>query len=454
MSRGSRLLDATRVRGAERKGHQTMTSANATSGDGYSCTSAPLLSFAVLLVGDSSPRGFNAHMEALMNNVIGPLSPDVYAVTDALSSDEAAIRNTTVAKTLPSILGDSLKAMGLLSGVSDALLTELRVAHPHTDFAAVPLPNASLHGVRQPTHGQGIFQWYRLRECWRLLEDGERRLRSSRPYGIAIRLRIDWTPLSPWFPCSPDILGAETTPWAIHTAADQAFWGPRDAMAVAAGTWDAFLTHFLTSAGACANPMQRPLHVGAMLDSLRGLPYPGALRGTWFFYVKLMTLPWVSVGNASIRELSSRRVSRKKVPDDEHDWEHQWGGTPRHAVPYSEYGQAALVIESLRAVQRAGYDYIGTDTPEGLRRHRGILALRTDYSHGKFVSEIAFPTWMIANNITLCDLGAGTTRVLWKGVAKGRMSVSCPTPSRRPVAVSRGSLRVSGGSGSACLPLD
>ena len=410
------------------------------------CTSVPPLSFAVLLSGDSSPLGFRKHAEALMNNVVGPLSPDMYAVTDAASATVESLQNSTLAWQLPSILGASLKTLGLLKGATSELLAELRVAHPLTVFSAITPPNASLHGVRQPTHGQGIFQWFRLRECWRLLEDGERQLRGSRPYDIVIRLRIDWTPLSPWWPCSPDIVSAAAMPFALHTAADMAFWGPRDAMAVAAGTWDAFLTHFLPSAGACANPMRRPLHVGAMLDSLRGLPVPGTKKGSWFFYAKLMTLPWLTIGNRS-SSASARATPEQPSRDDEHDWDHQWGG-PNTTLSRSHFGQATRVIESLRAVQRAGYDYIGTETPDGLMRHRGPLALHTDYSHGKFLSEIAWPTWMIANNISLCDLGAGTTRVLWKGASKGRMSVSCPKPSPRPTTRPG----ISGGSALACRP--
>lgn len=413
------------------------------------CAAQPLLDVALLLVGDSQPVAFQMHVQALLDNVVGPLSPDVYAVTDAGGSTD--LQNITVARALPMLLGARLHALGLLYGVSEELLAELRANHPSTVFSAVPPPNASLHGVRQPTHGKGIFQWYRLRECWRLLEEGERRRKRSRQYELVFRLRFDWTPLDPWWPCLPDISLATTTPWAMHLAADHAFWGPRNTLAIAADTWDAFLTHFLGSAGVCANPMHRPLHVGAMLDSLRGMPVWGTSKATWFFYIKIMTLPWLTVGNESVTKKRFGDRSTSQQWDTEHDWEYEWGTQP-NATRLTDYHQAAPVIDSLRAVQRAGWDYIGTDDPEGLRRHRGVLALHSDYRSGTFASEMSFLVWMIANNITLCDVGAGTTRVLWKGRSKGRASNSCPSPSPRPPArlVQDGMLAGPGGTAQVC----
>ena len=92
------------------------------------CASAPPLDVALLLVGDCRPAAFKRHAQALLDNVVGPLSPDVYAVTDAGGSTD--LQNTTVAWALPMLMGVRLQALGLLYGVSEELLAGLRPSDP------------------------------------------------------------------------------------------------------------------------------------------------------------------------------------------------------------------------------------------------------------------------------------------------------------------------------------
>lgn len=60
-------------------------------------------------------------------------------------------------------------------------------------------------------------------------------------------------------------------------------------------------------------------------------------------------------------------------------------------------------------------------------RSRSILWLEgpIDSAVGTFVAERDFLVWMLYNNVSICDLGAETTGLLYKGEKHQRLSLPC-----------------------------
>ena len=81
------------------------------------------------------------------------------------------------------------------------------------------------------------------------------------------------------------------------------------------------------------------------------------------------------------------------------------------------------MISNVRAAASAGWDVLDPLSPsKGQPQLTHLRAGRFDYVHGIFVSEKDFAGWMLAHNIVLCDLGAGTHELLWKGERRLRQS--------------------------------
>lgn len=387
---------------------------------------------ALILIGGNRVTSFDKHARALVNNVVNPIKPDIFALTDA--GGAAVFGKLSLASSLPLILGDRLRVIGLMNA-SEEVLNQLRGEYPATNVTAVPPPTAKEGASLQSgtcklssRFDLTCMQWYRLRECWKLLEAGETRREGQRRYQIVFKLRFDWTPLgAPW--CRSAIAHAANTPSAIYASTDHAFWGAREAMAVTANTFDAIRTHFASgTSGHCADPLHRPLYIGAMLDSLRGMHAEATNRRTWILHNKLLALPWVQL-------LSNRsKVSRREDDDGGANRDFVFEANANVTGAYHS-SAASLVMASLSALQRAGWDYVPPEagTLEGLSRRRGLLAAHSDSAVGMFASEAGFPIWLLANNVTVCDVGVGIKSILFKGRALSRQSVSsCASPSPRP----------------------
>jgi hypothetical protein len=233
-------------------------------------------------------------------------------------------------------------------------------------------------------------QWYRLAAAWGLMERVERGERRGRRYAVVVKVRFDEAPMQPWH--FRDIVGGARL-FAVHAATDHTFWGRRDAMAVAARTWDGMETHFFSEQG--RQPLTRPLCVGAMLRSWQALPPQALTQRSWKYYNKLTTLPYPEFGLNP-------------------------GRTP------------AGVVSSLRAASEAGWDCFDPRSRSALpilppNMSVGLSFRPLHTVTGMFVTEKDFLVWLIMNNVAVCDLGAGTTTIMYKGHYFARPSRDCST---------------------------
>ncbi|KAL1523231.1 hypothetical protein AB1Y20_018182 [Prymnesium parvum] len=178
----------------------------------------------------------------------------------------------------------------------------------------------------------------------------------------------------------------------IHAATDKIFWGRREAMAVAAGLYPAIGPVFETSS---ADPLRRRIDVQLLLNAALSLPHAAwsTRRSERQHYNKVAMLPFPM--------LAGVKASR----------------SPRETT-----------IENLRAVLEVVGRWIDpTHTASGLRVVPGLRAGSIDREIGVFVAERDFLIWVLSNNISLCDLGADTTALLYKGEKHPRQSLSCPS---------------------------
>ena len=67
--------------------------------------------------------------------------------------------------------------------------------------------------------------------------------------------------------------------------------------------------------------------------------------------------------------------------------------------------------------------------------HTGARASALDRTGTTFVAERDFLIWLLHRNVTVCDLGAGTSELLYKGVPTPRPSLPCPAPMPAPARV-------------------
>ena len=75
------------------------------------------------------------------------------------------------------------------------------------------------------------------------------------------------------------------------------------------------------------------------------------------------------------------------------------------------------MINNMELARERGFTYVNPLSPEfkNLTFRRGVQSSsKYDYSQD-FRSEKDFLVWMILNNVTVCDLAAETTSILYKG---------------------------------------
>ena len=142
--------------------------------------------------------------------------------------------------------------------------------------------------------------------------------------------------------------------------------------------------------------MKRPIGVAAMLSSMRTLPHP--IRDNsrkWLLYNKVAALPF----------------------------------------PVVRSGGGGAEVQ-LRAALKAGIVLVdpqggGRRLPQQKGSAAGPNDVRADWCEGKdkrrcFHSEKDFLVFLIANNVSVCDLGAGSTALNHKRAVKERASFPCP----------------------------
>lgn len=356
----------------------------------YDHTMSPLPScglrhIAVLLVGNSKPTNFNLHAEYLAKSITTPLEAHVFSVTDEKDDKVFTLQGSrrptlSLKGALPHVFGSRLKAVGFVSAdmkcKSCTSLTKMNANS--TSFVQI----RGSGKVRSDSYQQ----WHKLNEAWRLMAQYERQVLGS-VYDVVIKLRFDCTPLGKWNLCGSDAIKTNDGFSAIHACTDHVFWGRRAAMEVAAaGTFPAIGKYFYHDR---PNPMQRSMSVSAMLGSLLATPrelWPLKFVKSWKHYNKIGTLPYIDMHAAS---------DSSKVAD------------------YVD------MIYNMKLARESGLEYVDPLHPSfrNVSFLRGVNSNRKDYAAGEFVTEKDFLVWMISNNVTVCDLGAETTAVLYKGTS-------------------------------------
>jgi hypothetical protein len=188
---------------------------------------------------------------------------------------------------------------------------------------------------------------------------------------------------------------------ALHAGTDHSFWGVRPLMRLAClGTFPAISAYVH---GARPDPLTRELFVGALLGTMLSAPsklwdlkvgQPG-----WKHYNKAGTLPYFDAGRGSA-----------PVPG---------GGYQR-------------VVDNLRAARASGMDRVDPlASPPFVVRGQPVVLLKGphanphDFDWRRFVTEKDFLGLLVGSNVTVCDLGAGTAEVRYKGVVVPRPSLPC-----------------------------
>ena len=400
--------------------------------------------------GKHAPRSFDLHTQTLLSTVVEPLKADVYAVTDwdpaprsaqpVLVSLARLLRpylaavgaegwNETVG---PEQLGKSWSADRMSSSQVSSLASDrdwpldsrtprrngsaleplgqladlyARGFAPDTSSGAVALP--ALLDVPSPLGGRAgrnaskgccgagstaHEQWYRLREAWRLMETHEQH-RGLEPHAIVVKMRFDATPLGVWRPCARPFRAALRL-HAVHAASDFMFWGNRGAMRVASQTWDAIPTFLKVPA------LRRPVPVATLLRSLEVASADSFSKARWYFFNKLLTVPFVDMG-------------------------------VRFRGPAGAEYESNVTVANLRRATAAGLTWLDPRKLRNLtasarkllgpaRVRAGIMSNGIDQVHPGFVSEKDFLVHLLLRGVVVCDLGPLANAFLYKGARRGR----------------------------------
>mmetsp|Transcript_30201 Transcript_30201/g.73507 ORF Transcript_30201/g.73507 Transcript_30201/m.73507 type:complete len:458 (+) Transcript_30201:245-1618(+) len=335
---------------------------------------------AVLLVGHYKIVKAEEHADVFLRDVLEPLRPDVFLSSDLPSScghdpgggDEDDLRTF------------ASKIRGYLKG---AVLTNSRDDRQTLDCfgGSSPLANATglpvipdlqflLTRTGGPKNGGSGPQWRRLKYAW------DRMLRHEAAQGFSydavIKIRFDGIP-GPWLRaavCSPP------KGRALHAMSDHAFWGTRDVFSKAVEVNDAIMDWFN---GKRKAPNSRPFAVRPLLQTfLSAHPWTFAGFPKYWYYTKLVAM-W--------------------LPDIRADTNAPWN--------------VDASIDQIRRLYCSGHKYVDplvTDI-EPFKMRPGPLHGRIDMHGGFAAGEPNFVQWMVANNVTMCEIGAGITHILFKG---------------------------------------
>ena len=274
-------------------------------------------------------------------------------------------------------------------------------------------------------------QWHKYHLAWKLLEEVEASLEEGGgfTFDLVLKLRYDATPLLPFDPCGAL---APTPAPVLYAATDKIFWGRRSVMAVAAKLHDAIEPSFERRAppveaasGLGTMPLGR-LDLKRLHEAAVALPVSAwsTLREQRQHYNKVAMLPVptrASAASAALDSLNAAPLASAAAVRAQ--------TLERIGAALSSRTQFVAPYSTSAA---ASYATISS-SPEGtagLRLIPGARSSALDRSDGVFVAERDFLIWYLWHNITVCDLGARTTAILYKGSRAPRPSVACPTLSR------------------------
>ena len=164
--------------------------------------------FAVLLVGSDKRPGYDGrvadlHFVAMRDEIVEPLSADVFVVGDSCPSGDGL---GTLANLAGEYFGDRVVSCGMVA----------------TRRSGNSGSAAGCRVFPAGTTTKPWIQWYRLERCWDLLE--AREAERGEVYDAVIKLRADATPL-PWLPPSEILARTRRRPNVVHAATDRVAQG-------------------------------------------------------------------------------------------------------------------------------------------------------------------------------------------------------------------------------------
>ena len=377
-----------------------------------SCPDAPT---AILIIGLMGAGSSHAHMQAALALQRRQHSRKTVVIAAGEARDPLGLRGLAVLK-------DSLAALAL---VSTARVTRPDFLQREAIFESHPPPSAgsfrrlassSVHAVaHQRKSGHHIthhhpttakvkegakLQWHKYALAWQMLERVEAR-NGGQPFEIVIKLRFDATPLLPFRPCPPASTGRRLV---VYAATDKIFWGRRAAMVTLAPLFSSIAPAFEGRPTTPPTTPRRAVHLQVLFDSAVSLPV-----GAWStsvplrqHYNKFAMLPYPT----TVSQRHSIQINR---PD---------------GLTASESRSEALdrLTSTIRTRGTVHDPYaVGARTLSPGPRSSGL-----DRAPNVFVAERDFLLWLLWNNVTVCDLGAQSTAILYKGVKTQRGSSPCP----------------------------
>jgi len=321
-------------------------------------------------------------------------------------------------------------------------------------------------GGSREDHGRdaGRAQWHKLRSAWTLMEASER-AEGRRPFDIVLKLRFDATPLGTFQPCASFNAAAAAGALLLHAASDKVFWGPRAAVAVAIELHEALARGSFGGGGDGLGSAR--VSVQRLLQLAEGVP-PSAWsdrKGPRQHYNKVAMLPYPFAATAAVAA-SARRLPPQATDPRAHTLLHLYAAlsmgctslgayradvsergsssSPRHepvftARLHSSSPRHEPVCPPVPTIRMVSGARAGAPTCLACKRSpwrpcfpTGARASALDRTGTTFVAERDFLIWLLHRNVTVCDLGAGTSELLYKGVPTPRPSLPCPAPARVP----------------------
>ena len=317
------------------------------------------------------------HLLAIRQNVLDPLSAEAFAVTDYSPREISLLQ-----RLLPHYLGRRLRALGLTGA-------PLSVAGAGSSAFCVPLPPQPELSGRVSAEGQ----WFKLKHAWQLMVQRERS--ADKEFKLVVRLRFDGVHLPAWNSAAVHRAAASR---AIYAATDHTMLGGRAAMEVLVGLWDAIGSHFIEPHGRWQSATSKPLPLLHLQETWQSQPTAGLSRETFYFYNKIVELPLPHMAAT----LPGLTASLHRVADEPASLRR---GALRLLDVAVEIHGAYLDPSAHPGVRTVAWPQIACPP-------KCASKLFWTQEDGVFATETTMLQWILANNLTVLDLGLAT-RTSW-----------------------------------------
>ncbi|GAB5353884.1 hypothetical protein AAMO2058_000072500 [Amorphochlora amoebiformis] len=341
---------------------------------------------AVLLVGRSDPEVEthpDLHIRTLLKEIVSRFNAQVFVVaTVPISATERTCSpsgKSSYIKSSLRILTTHIKSISFVYPKGDSVeMVQCREHYSHVKFV-----HSSHHKEYSDNKARGYKQWQKLADAWNLMRVYEED--NGFKFDIVFKLRFDGIPY-PWDK-EKVYQFALSNPNVIRHASDYAFWGGRRVMKIACSLGSFFDSWWLAKRSKASS---RPFSVKAFYQSMISTPqiaWHENKDGVWRFYSKIGAMWFPKVANGFN------------------------GGSPSD------------MMKNLWILYCRNLTYVDPLDPGSPIMIASSMGRKCPCNIvGNFRStERDFPVWMIYHNVTLCDIGGGTKRFLFKGRHRRRI---------------------------------